>query len=168
MKRVIIVAAVIAAGIMSMGCISLTATQGKTAKSYDTQMHYWDNSPYISVPGYKDFDTLGIITVTKTVESDSATLVKYTEEIPITYAEIMAQVVSLGGDAVVNVVVDSEEVLSTFSPGGRQVRAIKYTATGLAIKYTTTLNTSTVTTTKEGETTVHETPIFSPVGTPHR
>jgi hypothetical protein len=129
------------------------AVKESGGKTYETAYDFSDVSPYVAVPLVKDFTTLGIVTVTKTVISDNASPVVYKNN-PITYADIMAEAAKLKADAVINVVFDlevetevtGESLPAVFTGEKAALRQNKkvivtetYTATALAIKYGATI-----------------------------
>jgi hypothetical protein len=170
MKKLRVVAALILVSVIFAGCSSLAlGSKAKDETDHNARMLYWNNSPFINVPWVKDFETLGIVTVVKTVESLSSKDVKdLYHDTPITYAEIMAEVVKVGGDAAVNVVVD-KEIIETYNDSEKKtVWVEKFTATALAIKYTATLSVNNVRTDENGTTTT-STPLgVAPVGDPNK
>jgi hypothetical protein len=170
MKKLNVVAALILVSVFFAGCESFVVQQVTREEiDHNAEMLYWNNSPFISVPQVKDFDTLGIVTVVKTVESFSARNGRNIyHDNPITYAEIMAEVVKAGGDAAVNIVVDREITTTYEVSTSRTVWVEKFTATALAIKYTQTLHDGTVTTDENGVTTTTSVIRIAPVGSPER
>jgi uncharacterized protein YceK len=145
-KNVVIFTLVVLTVIVLAGCgsiqpVAAAAPVERLKLDHYASMYFWENSPYVGVPAVKDYTAKGVITVSKTVTSDDAKPEKYWD-IPITYHELMAEAVRLGGDGVINVVVDREE-LSTYRINYRNtIQEVKWTATALAIKYTDTIVTS--------------------------
>jgi hypothetical protein len=167
MKKLSFIAALILVSVIFAGCGSLAlGAKAKDETDHEAKMLYWNNSPFINVPQVKDFETLGVITVVKTVESLSSKDVKdIYHDTPITYAEIMAEVVKAGGDAAVNIVVD-KEIIETYNDAEKKtVWVEKFTATALAIKYTETIRDGAVRTDENG-TTATTTTRVAPVGKP--
>jgi hypothetical protein len=168
MKKLSVVAAFILAAIVFVGCATVAAEpKAKDETDHESKMLYWNNSPFINVPQVKDFNTMGVVTVVKTVESVVSKDEKNVyHDTPITYAEIMAEVVKVGGDAAVNIVVDKEIIETYKSADKKTVWVEKFTATALAIKYTETIRDGAIRADEKGTSMTTVVTKTAPIGQP--